>query len=285
MRQAIYHALYPKNPCYERQWIQSVRSIRRHNQDIPVYLFHYGEPSDQVCDEIDGSNIHLVVSNYDELLRLTPLHIANVIRRYPVIHKFKPLHLLPYDSLLYLDCDTYFFADPALIFERYSKADFYAKVEPCTLRAYPDGAILPYSAQVDAHMKHLTDVQGWPEFPPYNLGACLWNHCTSADCGDATPFYFETLYNFLCDLHRRDPDWEYGIGAHGPGLPYPPAGMIEPWVVEQVSLWYSWAHLGLRHEPFKQQDVSISLIEIGDPRPVLAHYFHLSEDQFFREFV
>ena len=44
MRVIYYSLAALGNRACERQWIQSIRSLRRHNAEIPVYLILYGVP-------------------------------------------------------------------------------------------------------------------------------------------------------------------------------------------------------------------------------------------------
>jgi hypothetical protein len=282
LSRAIYHALYPRSPCYERQWLQSVRSLRRHNPEIPVYLAHYGEPSEVVRAEVKRQDIILLQSDYDALLAGMAPHIASVLRGYPVIHKFAALHDIDADSVLYVDCDTWFYRDPAGLFDLYSDAEFYAHVEPCTARDIPPDCGDP-RVGVDAYMHSLASARGFQYFPPYNTGVCLFNHDSGWDFSDSLDSYFHYLYRFMCDIHEKDPSWEWAREASGPGLPYPP--MYDFWLVEQVALWHIWGAIGLSHDIIRREDVALSTTDLMDQLPFLIHYFHTAEDQFFQDFA
>jgi hypothetical protein len=46
---------------YERQWVQSIRSLRAHNKSVPVHLVHYNAPSDSMLREAERQSIMLAI--------------------------------------------------------------------------------------------------------------------------------------------------------------------------------------------------------------------------------
>src|SRR5208283_1374223 len=112
----VYYSLvsFGDGKC-ERQWYQSIRSLRAYNKSIQVYLIHYNAPSDPLLREAERQcvTMHCVGDYRDRLEEVMP-GCSRAFGHYPVLHKMLSLHFLPMkgvSQILYADCDTYFFRD------------------------------------------------------------------------------------------------------------------------------------------------------------------------------
>src|ERR1700741_323312 len=81
-------------PDAGREWqlIQSIRSLRRHNHSIPIWLFLFngGAPS-ELLDEAERWNVHIhFLGDYHEFLQRSHRR-GSVLARYPTFHKFLAL--------------------------------------------------------------------------------------------------------------------------------------------------------------------------------------------------
>lgn len=92
--------------------MQSIRSLRRYNATVPVYLILYNGASAELMEEADrrGVAVHYVG---DYCAFLSGLHVrGSILALFPTFHKFLslthgPMHDV--SQILYLDCDTFFF--------------------------------------------------------------------------------------------------------------------------------------------------------------------------------
>src|SRR5271169_1590901 len=111
----VYYAL-ANSPGANRegQWIQSVRSLRMYNQEIPVWLLLFNGATAELLHEADRLNVHLhFLGDYGEFMQRAHAR-GSVLALYPTFQKFVALtHVPSHDlsQLLYLDNDTFFFDD------------------------------------------------------------------------------------------------------------------------------------------------------------------------------
>src|SRR5207244_1248955 len=118
----------------EHQWVRSVCSLRRHNSNVDVVLCLYGGARPETLDVARRSSVHVErMGDYAAALGDLPTHWRAALSTYPPLQKFVSLcHFAstPLTRLLYVDCDTYFFADPATLLARYSNCQWYGREEP-----------------------------------------------------------------------------------------------------------------------------------------------------------
>jgi hypothetical protein len=276
----------------ERQWTQSIRSLRRYNPSIPVHLFVYGSCPQNLFKEARRRDVTVhMLQNYDVCFRQAPAARHAALHYYRTFHKFHSLHYLPNESgsqVLYADCDTFFFADVARLLERYSDAQWYAREEPWSARS-------PYgyrSKYIDEdRLASLAHAEGLRSIPPYNTGVCLMNHGLKELLVARSDLLLDYAWRFLVGMrHHRDCPAELARILRASmtavdeyrALAYPSRNA---WIVEQFATWMMLVCIrSLTHNVFEPDDVAQNG-EFGEggrkTRCVLAHYFSNGEQAFF----
>lgn len=277
----------------ERQWIESIRSLRRFNRSIPVHLVLYGPFHRCLLEEAKRQEVTVhLVENYGVCFRNSPAERHLALGYYRTFHKFHALRYLPVrDALhvLYADCDTFFFADVSSLLQRYSCAHWYAREEPYSRRS-PYGYRPRYIDE--SALAQITDREGVEFIPPYNTGLCVLNHGLSELLAENSGLLLDYAWRFLMGVrgHAGCPT-ELAIilrdslnGCDGRGaLPYPSENV---WIVEQFATWLALGNIpGLTHDVLRPQD-AIQSGEFAEPgrisRCMAAHYFNRFESEFLR---
>jgi hypothetical protein len=277
----------------ERQWLQSIRSLRAHNKSAQVHLVHYNAPLDPVLREADRQQvtIHRVGGYRDRLEEALPGY-SRALVHYPNLHKLLSLQFLPAKSasqVLYLDCDTYFFGDVANLFSKYQGHHFYAREEPHSRRS-PDG-------YKPAHLNEETIAEtckkeGLNFIPPYNNGVFILNHGLQATLVRASKEFLCYAWRLLLGISEneqlalrceptllREVNTLKGSNALAP-LRYPSSNL---WILDVVATLFTLGSMSdTTHEALLRSDCS----QNGEPfivfRPTLIHYFGNNEDKFFQ---
>lgn len=292
----VYYSLanFPEH-SRDRQWIQSIRSLRMHNPSIAVWLVLFNAGSSELQREAERQNVHVhVLGEYAEFLQRTHPR-GSLLAQYPTFHKFLVLRDLPLpgvNQILYLDCDTFFFDDVNLLFDRHASSDWYAREEPRSGRSklgydpkHVDELLLGYIARCE----HLRIV------PPFNSGVCLLNHEIWHSWSGLRETYLSLAWRLLCgrelgghEFELRDPRIRLAIldaitdADRSDALPYPSAN---DWIIEQIALWLALGKL--RH--LSLGTLSPELVLQGNEfedmpslrRPCVVHYFSGGEESFF----
>lgn len=296
MRLVYYSLANFPHDSREHQWMQSIRSLRRYNRSIPVSLLLFNGASSELLREAERHNVHVqLLGDYPEFLqKIHPR--GSVLALYPTFHKFLALDKLPIEGptqLLYLDCDTFFFDEPNLLFDRYATHDWYAREEYMSRRSdlgYDPKHIDELLLQYITHSETLSYVA------PFNSGVCLLNHDTWLAMSELRETYLDLAWRLLCG--RVLSSHEYG-GHDTPirkavmdvvtdsdrshALPYPSAN---DWIIEQIALWLALGtlpHLSLGTFSSAQvcQGNEFEAMLSLEQRYVLAHYYTSVEQQFF----
>jgi hypothetical protein len=271
----VYYSLAAlgSNAC-ERQWVQSIRSLRRFNPTIPVRLFLYGSPSPDTWAEAVRMRVEVTdLGNYSNCFAHLPQGRAAVLETHPTLHKILSLRHLPdaaYDQVLFLDCDTFFFADVEHLFARYHAHHFCAREEPGSRRSHYgyDPACIDEDALFELAMQ-----EGLVPVPPYNTGAMIFNG---------------GLWNQLAALGDEFLDFTWRLlgarGDKGDRLAYPSSNA---WIIEEIAFWLTLGRFpSLTHQAFARDDVAQNgevAGRIAAYRPLLAHYYTAGEAYFFHE--
>src|SRR5579862_4472041 len=123
----------------ERQLIRSIRSLRRHNPAIPVWLFLFNGATAELMEETRLCGVEVrYLGNYREYIQRAHAR-GPVLALYPTFHKFLSLTHGPIEGatqILYLDCDTFFLGDVERLFNQYPAHEWYAREEPMSLRSH-----------------------------------------------------------------------------------------------------------------------------------------------------
>jgi hypothetical protein len=291
----VYYSLsQPANGTYERQWIQSIRSLRRYNQELPVCLLVYDEVSEAILQEADRRNVTVYfLGDYRDCLRRLFVH-GSVVAIYPTLHKFLSLRELDtsgISQILYLDCDTFFCDDPAILLATYTECDWYAREAP-TSRRSPHG----YDpSNIDETMlESIIGQENLTPIAPFNAGVCLLNHGIWKRFERLHVKFLDNVWRLLVGRHQRgadgsDEEIRRAVLAaakyfdHSRALPYPSNNF---WIAEEIALWLTLGHLGGISQGFLSWDHVLQDCEFADAIEagrhwVLTHYFSSMEEKFF----
>jgi hypothetical protein len=283
-----------QNSYCHAQWLQSIRSLRKYNQWISVHLMSYGDLPPIVVDEAARCSVKVHrLGSYEAYLAQVHKR-ATALAKYPTLHKFLSLSHIPDEvkHVLYLDCDTFFFADVAEVFTRYTQYEFYAREEVRSRRSQ-----ISYDSSYfdEDSFARTVAALGLSSIGPFNSGVVLWNSQSWACVNSLRHQFLDYCWRLmvgrqLVDIPRPDyempirravlplmdfADWERAI-------PFPSSN---PWILEEVALWMTLGRTSLRQGYFDSESVSQS----GEwasptPRRVLSHYFGAQEIPFFSQF-
>ncbi len=287
----------------ERQWVQSIRSLRRFNPWARVVLVLYGAPRAETLAEARAMNVQVIYGgDYGRCFAHLPPRVAEVLVRNPTLHKVLSLRLCPTEGVgqvLFLDCDTYFFDDVDRLFERYRARHFYAREEPGSSRS-PGGCDPTYVDE--AVLRQMAWAERLAPIPPYNSGvfmlnggawdhlryladeflAFVWRLLVGLRFGSPLGAQLDEAQQVLLARNSSDDDLRRS-------LPFPSSNA---WIVEEIALWLTLGRIpGLTHDLLGRQDVAQSgeaaerarARRRGRPGPTVAHYFSGGENGFFAE--
>ncbi len=294
----VYYSLAnaPGSP-WEFQWMQSIRSLRRYNSTIPVYLFLYNGASAELLEEASHSSVCVhYLGDYSTYLSL--LHArGSTLALFPTFHKFLSLAHGPLQDtsqVVYLDCDTFFFDNIERIIDRSASCDWYAREEPKSMRSHYG---YDNSHIDEALLATIAEREGLRSIPPFNSGVCVLNNNIWHSLESIRIHNLDLAWRLLvgCELGAidhagRDQKIRSAVFStltsydHARALQYPSSNL---WIIEQIALWLALGHLpqfSLGH--MSRADVA----QGGEFREahglqtpsVVAHYFSNLEDEFFR---
>jgi hypothetical protein len=281
----------------ERQWGISVRSLRRHNKSIPIYLFVYGAETPASVREVaaHGNVTVCELGRYDAYLKRISPH-GSMLALSPLLHKILSLRHLPdreLSQVLYLDCDTFFLDDVEKLFDRYGSCDWYAREEPCTSRSR-SGAD-PLHVDEDA-LRRIARAEGLRPIAPFNSGVWLLNNASWRSLDRLGTTFLDVVWRLVLGWDQKTADlhsaMELRIAAaladaaaaldRSRALPYP-AGSL--WMVDQIALWLLLGGLPLSGGLLDEHDVpqgDDALDAVANGRGwIVAHYFRVLENAFF----
>lgn len=296
MRVAYYSLANSPDSGREEQWIQSIRSLRRYNQAIPVCLFLFNGATSRLLQEAQRWSVHLeFLGDYQEYLQRVYVR-GSVLSLYPHLHKFLSLGNSSFpdaSQVLYLDCDTFFFEDIELLFDHYAEYEWYAREEPSSLRshyAYDPGHI------DEDLLQRIAQQEGLQPVIPFNSGVCLLNHGVWNALQSLKVHYLDLAWRLFCGCQLNAPQGT----VHDPemrqavlnvlsdydrrrALSYPSTNI---WIIDQIALWLTLGHLPnltlslLTPAHVLQGGECLALGDSGS-RCVVAHYYGTLEREFF----
>lgn len=295
MRIVYYSLANAPGSVREEQWIQSIRSLRRHNPDIPVWLVLFNGGSASLFQETSRWDV-TVQGRGDYRAYLERLSgRASELAAYPTLHKFFSLAGCPVDALsqiLYVDCDTFFFGNVDQLFERYRVCDWYAREEPFS--RFSDLGYQPSHLDEEV-LAGLVRHEGVRSMIPFNSGVCMLNNHVWRHFERISGIYLDYAWRLMTGQYLRaaasanrepqigDADVDsLRDGDIQRALAYP---SNNPWIIDQIALWLTLGavpdlslDLLLRSEVIQGGEFNDALAR---ERCVVAHYYSLCGQQFF----
>jgi hypothetical protein len=278
---AVYYSLVPDHDgARERQWARSVRSLRRHNRDVPVTLCLYGGARPETLATAERAAITVrPMGSFADALGDIPGHWRDALAGFPTLHKLLSLRGLPGTEapgrLIYLDCDTYFDGDLADLAGRYSQCDWYAREE----------------YQEPTGLEDIARAEGLVPVRPYNTGVILMDAGLARTLITLLDDFIWYAWRLLLGLCLRQPDlmWDRELtelvlarasaAERRLALPYPG---VSAWILEEVATWLTLGRVpGLTHDLLRPPDV----IQDGEYTAypagfIVAHYYTNNESEF-----
>lgn len=274
MRLVYYSLANAPESVREEQWIQSIRSLRRHNRDVAVWLVLFNGASGGLLREAARWGVTVCDrGTYRGYLERLSCHSSS-LAAHPTLHKFFSLAGMPVravSQILYVDCDTFFFDDVERLFE-HCQSDWYAREEPFS-RLSPYGYDPNYLNE--DLLADIVQRESLRPVVPFNSGVCVLNNGVWTE--------FERLSRAYLEYVRRlDPD----APGHDPrtALPYPSSNR---WIIDQVALWLTLGRLAQLSQSLLSPDEVVQGTEFNaalsavSPSVVAAHYYSLAACQFF----
>jgi hypothetical protein len=297
----VYYSLsVSPDGAQERQLIRSLKSLRRHNSTIPVFIFVYGSEAPKSVRR-EAARSSAVVTELGEyahyLSRLSPY--ATALARHPCLHKLLSLRHLPtvdVSQVLYLDCDTYFLGDVEKLFRCNRVQDWYAREEPGTRRS-PLGADRAHLDE-DA-LRVIAKAEGLRRITPFNSGVWLMNNGSWRDLDRLRATFLDFVWRLLvgrCLAGGEQTTFDLQVSAAvvatateldwKRALPCPSRS---GWIVDQIALWLTVGKLTRSQGLFDRCDVVqsgefVEALAVGG-RWVVAHYFKVMEQCFWEAMV
>jgi hypothetical protein len=280
----------------EGQWIQSIRSLRRYNRDIPVQLFLFNGAPLAIIREAHRQRVEVFeLGDYaqylDDLFVRGPL-----LAQYPTFHKFLVLRHSPARAanyILYLDCDTFFFDDVETLFRCYGSFDWCAREEPTSRVSHLPSNHFHLDEEC---FESVARAAGLHYVYPCNTGFCLMNRATWERLDELRIVYLDLAWRLLVARQlamKRPSRWESEIYAatmprvtnwdRSRALPFPSQNH---WIIDEIALWLTLGHIPnlsqvlLHRDDVAQGSECVEALRPGWPC-VAAHYFSSLESAFF----
>lgn len=311
MRLIYYSVVFTADGKYDRQWIHSIRSLRSHNQEIPVALFVLDQVSDSVAREAQRHHVEIVsLGSQREWLRGRPHPRAELLASYPTLHNLLVLttsDVRDVTQALYVDCDTFFFRDPQLLFEQCCQHEWYAREIPGS-RLSATGSTRNLDEMLfDA----IAGMEGLHRTAAFNTGVCLLNRAVWNKLAALEDVLLDYAWRLLVGMHCRKSTLIQGKVWQAPGLraatadnqerlralvvsaatstdieralPYPSDNW---WILDEVA----WMLAAGRVDSLSQGLFTTHQVALGneyasiggsESLPIMAHYFSHYETEFF----
>ena len=280
---------------YHEQLFSSVKSLRAYNSVVSIHVFFYGEhPHDFIAAlEREGVTVHRMGSYEAAIRRFRPRAYRTLVR-YPVLHKWMNFHkLAPFgpSQILQVDCDTYFFDDVEILFDRYADCHYYGREEPSSKASH--FGYDPHYLDEDK-LFALARREGAVPMNPCNIGVSMLNHGLWSEVAKRTAMILDYAFRFIGSM-GRNPETR---GLLWPelaevvmidlleqpdvsDLPFPSSNV---WIIEQVALWLTLGHLpGLTHGHLARAHVRQGDEADESETKVVHHYFGMDKTAFLSE--
>lgn len=282
----------PQTTDYHEQLFCSVKSLRSYNRVVSIHVFLYGEhPQVFITDlEREGVTVHQMGSYEDAIRRFRPRAFRTLVR-YPVLHKWMNFHKLASfgpSQILQIDCDTFFFDDVEILFDRYMECHYYGREEPSSKASH-----FGYDPQYldEDKLFALARREGATPMSPCNIGISMLNHGLWSEVAQRTAMVLDYAFRFIGSM-ARNPETR---GLLWPelaevvmidlleqpdvsDLPFPSSNV---WIIEQVALWLTLGHVpGLTHGHLSRAHVRQGDEEDQSETKVIHHYFGMDKTAF-----
>jgi hypothetical protein len=279
---AVYYALAcdGAQAPYAAQLLRSVASLRRYNAEIPVHVFVFGrlDPSAVSALRLQQASV-VEVGDFARALRSQSPYIG-LLGEHLCLPKYLSLpHVTgALSQVLYLDCDTYWFDDVAKLFDRYAQHDCYAREEPYSPASpYYDPDYVDAAA-----LERLASLEGVRDLLTCNAGVLLMNHGLHRRLATALDLYFLYVARFSAWLRDRAArSRPRGRPQALEPLEFP---CSNPWIIDEVALWFTLGRLGASHGVFAWNDVIQGQEFLGvrsrKVSPTACHYYSTNEALF-----
>ena len=307
MRLIYYAVAFTPDGKYDRQWIQSIRSLRSHNGNIPVHLFVFNGISEVVSREAERWQVLVrPLGPYLDWMKSRPHPHGLVLASYPTLHNLLVLTQADarnFSQVLYVDCDTFFFQDPERLFAECSVSDWYAREIPGSSLSQ-EGLTSNIDEQLIAQ---IASREGLHETGPFNTGVCLLNRDMAMKCVNLEAvfldFAWRLIAGMLCEQFEayntksqlaksvmalrklRAPAQGAATASDlARSLPYPSDNW---WILDEIAWMLALGRIGgLSQRAFGVNQVTQGTEFVGAVTnrklPVVAHYFSCNEEDFFR---
>jgi hypothetical protein len=296
----VYYSVSGDPLVHERYIVQlgqSIATLREHNGLIPVQVFVYGELPPAFGRKLRGLDVEVLdCGGYEDALRRRCPAIAPALARYPTLHRWLSLQYVLQDhpaQVLYVDCDTYFFADVEILLERYSGSGCYAREEPFSMRS----AFGYDSAYIDeSSLAALAHTEGARSISPFNIGVVIMDESTAAGIVARQDEFLRYVWRFMRwmydhpigegDLTRDIREAVASIVQRESvpeGLAYPGR---RRWIMDEVSVWLVLGKIPSLTTGFLSPADVMQDGEFTQGRPdegewVLCHYYSNAMAPFF----
>jgi hypothetical protein len=167
----------------------SIVSLRNFNKEIKIYVIIFSNSGKLVPDFFDRYNIQVIYKNPVKPYQLTSL-------KWYGLTEFENIDL---KRLIFLDADTIFYDDINLLFEKYNKADFYAREEIGTEDKcpYARGNITITSQLNNDVFNNLLNKMGLKRNPVFSTGIMVFNNSSFKKIPEHLKFYQDLFDAFL----------------------------------------------------------------------------------------
>jgi hypothetical protein len=268
-----------------------VKSLRRFNTSVPVHVFLYDEHPSAFITELEdhGVYIHQMGSYENAIRRIRPRAFRTSVA-YPVLHKwlnFSELEPLAPSQVLQLDCDTFFFDDVDLLFERYAGRHYYAREEPLSKASHY--TYDPSYVDEEA-LFAIARSEGASEVCPYNIGVSMLNHGLWTEIAARSETLLTYAFRLTAGICRKTTIQDKRLPevvalfaqdhVEEPNVTELPFPSRNPWIVDQVALWLTLGQIpGLTHAHFSPEHVGQGG-EQYNTKEVVYHYFGIDKKAF-----
>lgn len=286
----------PQTTDYHEQLFNSVKSLRTYNSAVSVHVFLYGEHPNVFIAGLEGEGVtvHAMGSYEDAIRRLRPRAFRTLVR-YPVLHKFMNFHKLASlgpSQVLQVDCDTYFFDDVEILFDRYADCHYYGREEPSSKASHY--GYDPHYLDEDK-LFALARREGATPVNPCNIGVSMLNHGLWTEISKRTSIFLNYAFRFIAGM-ARNPETRGRLWPElaevvmidlleqpdASDLPFPSSNV---WILDQVALWLTMGHVpGLTHGHLSRDHVLQGGEDHESETKVVHHYFGVDKSAFLSSF-